>query len=55
MTNVDNWNNGIDDDGKGVYPLLVEEGTNLYTERLGNVEESNLPSHVELRWIIRVF
>ena len=55
LTNVDNWNNGIDDDGRGVYPLLVEEGTSLYTERLGNAEESNLPSYVELRWIIRVF
>lgn len=52
---VDNWNDGIDDGGSGEYPLLVEAGRSLYTERVGNDQESNLPSHVELRWIIRVF
>ena len=55
FASVDNWNNGIDDEGRGVHPLLVEEGTNLYTERVGNALESNLPSHVELRWIVRIF
>ena len=46
---VDNWNNGIGDDGKGEYPFLIDTATTLYTSG-----ESNLPPHVAVRYIIRV-
>ena len=46
---VDNWTNGLHDDGKGEYPFLIAEGTTLYTSG-----ESNLPPYVAVRYIIRV-
>ena len=52
---VDNWDDGIHNHGEGDYPLLIDNGRSLYTERVGNTNESNLPSYAELRFIIRVF
>ena len=52
---VDAWNDGLGDDGSGDYPLLVHPSTRLYTEQVGSGEENNLPSFVELRFIIRIF
>ena len=51
---VDNWNDGLHTEGSGDYPLLVRSNTELYTERAGGVAR-NLPSYVELRFIIRIF
>ncbi len=51
---VDNWNNGLDDEGSGDFPLLVPNGKKLYTER-DTIKVSNLPRYIELRFIIRIF
>lgn len=45
---VDNWNNGIGNDGEG-FPLLVDKETRLFTST-----EEALPPYVELRFIMRV-
>ena len=51
---VDNWNDGLRTEGSGDYPLLVPNNTRLYT-KTDSMEVSNLPSYVELRFIIRIF
>ena len=53
---IDNWNNGLGDEGENNFPLQVYEGRDkkLYTQRDTTIE-SNLPSYVELRFIIRIF
>lgn len=55
LVRVDVWNNGLDDKGEGDFPLLVAQDRELYTSQSGSSEISNLPSYVELRFIIRVF
>ena len=55
LVRVDVWNDGLGDDGRGDYPLLVAQDRRLYTSQWGSGQVSNLPSYVELRYIIRVF
>lgn len=53
---VDDWHNGIDNEGVGNYPLLTKEAKDakLYTEASSQSGE-NRPAYTELRYIIRVF
>ena len=46
---VDNWENGIHNDGSGEYPFLIKPGDTLYTSG-----ESNLPPYVAIRYIMRI-
>ena len=51
---VDIWDNGIDNEGEGIFPLLVDNGTHLFTDiRMKEIEI--LPSYVELRFIIKCY
>lgn len=54
FTRVDDWGNGIGDDGEGNQPLSNDKNLELYTDNQGNEYTSILPSFVELRYIIRV-
>ena len=57
---VDDWNNGIDDEGEGNRPLNndlkseIEKPLKLYTNAQGEATADNRPAFVELRYIIRV-
>lgn len=51
---VDDWDDGIGDDGNGNRPLSNDRNLLLYTDRQGSKSASNLPSYAELRYIIRV-
>ena len=51
---VDDWNDGIGDSGKGNLPLSNDMSMKLYTEQKGEPID-NRPSHVELRFIIRIY
>ena len=46
---VDDWDNGVHNDGSGTYPLLVDESTQLFTSH-----ESNVPPYTDLRFIYRI-
>ena len=51
---VDNWNNGIDNEGRGNRPLSNDaRALTMYTDVQGG-EVDNRPAHVELRYIIKV-
>ena len=53
---VDDWDNGIDNEGEGNYPLLTKRATNakLYTQH-SNKTWDNRPAYADLRYIIKVF
>ena len=53
---VDDWENGIDNEGEGNYPLIIRgaRDTKLYTKASTPTRE-NRPAYIELRYIIRVF
>ena len=46
---MDDWENGIHNDGRGEYPFLIKPGVTLYTSG-----ESNLPPYVAIRYIMRI-
>ena len=52
---IDNWNNGIHNEGEGDYPLLASGNMEIYTNEWGNDQMDNLPKYAELRFIIRIF
>lgn len=54
LRRVDNWGDGIHNDGSGTFPFNMNSGTLVYTEPEGEMV-SNLPSYVELRFIIKIF
>ncbi len=51
---VDDWDNGIGDDGEGNRPLSNDASLNLFTDSQGDTNADNRPAFVELRYIIRV-
>ena len=53
---VDDWVDGIDNEGNGNYPLLTRESANakLYTRAFKQTTD-NRPAYVELRYIIKIF
>ena len=51
---VDNWSNGIHNDGEETYPFMVAAGVKLYTDPQTDANADNRPDFVELRYIIRV-
>ena len=55
LRRVDNWGDGIHNDGSGTFPFNMASGTSVYTELAGEGMVSNLPSYVELRFIIKIF
>ena len=55
LRRVDNWGNGIHNDGSGTFPFGMASGTSVYTELAGEEMVSNLPGYVELRFIIKIF
>ena len=53
---VDNWTEGLGNQGSGLFPLYSTRDTvSLYTKHAGSEEVDILPSYVELRYIIRVY
>lgn len=52
---VDDWSNGIGEQGEGNRPLSNDASLNLHTDKQGIANASNLPPYVELRYIIRIF
>ena len=51
---VDDWSDGIGDDGEGNRPLSNDKDLDLYTGKGGSKSANNLPAYVELRYIIKV-
>lgn len=51
---VDDWNDGIGDNGEGNRPLSNDGDLELHTDSQGNQSANNLPAYVELRYIVRV-
>ena len=51
---VDNWNDGVHNRDSGTFPFNMAAGREVFTSQDGVVVD-NLPSFVELRFIIRVF
>ena len=51
---VDDWSDGIGDDGSGNRPLSNDGSLNLFTDEQGNTNADNRPAYVELRYIIRI-
>lgn len=54
LRRVDDWGDGLHNTGSGTYPFSMGSGTRVYTQPVGGTV-SNLPSYVELRFIIRIF